>query len=96
MAVRELLSREPSKTLAWLEDNRADHFNDFIREEFNRVEYTLATETEPAKIYRAQGELKALGTIIEMRASIRSYLHDVSTGKRERLKEIQPNGVVQR
>ena len=45
----------------------------------------LTHETEPAKLYRAQGAAEVLGDLMVMPAEIRQYLHEVSTGKRHKL-----------
>lgn len=87
-----ILGNQPNQTLSWLEDLRGGQFNDAILEWFNAEEHRIVKEKEPLEIYRAQGRLEVLGTLIELAASIRSYLDDVRTGKVEKIKENQPNG----
>src|SRR5215469_704006 len=94
MSARELLAREPNKTLSWLQQAPVP-YSEFLRELFYSAEKVVATSKDTVEIFRAQGELQALGTLIELEASIRSYLHDVSTGKRKKIEEEQPNAVVQ-
>lgn len=87
-----ILGNHPNQTLSWLEDLRAGQFNDTLLEWFNVEERRLTKEKEPVELYRAQGRLEVLGTLIELAASIRSYLDDVRTGKVTKIKESQPNG----
>lgn len=42
----------------------------------------LRSSTEDFEVYRAQGALKYLDMILGMPEEIKSYTHDVATGKR--------------
>jgi hypothetical protein len=75
-----------------LEDLRSGQFSDAMLEWFNDEERKIVAEKDTIEIFRAQGRLQVLGTLIELPASIRSYLDDVRTGKVKKIEESQPNG----
>lgn len=63
-------------------------------ERFEKATNIAFTSKDQVEIFRAQGEIKALGDLIALPAEIRSYQHDVATGKRVKInpKETAPNG----
>jgi ABC-type uncharacterized transport system ATPase subunit len=90
MPLNKLLALEPNRTLSWLEAAEGRQFNELV-EDWAATEYRkLRASTEDFEVFRAQGALKYLSQIVELPQEIRSYLHDVSTGKRKKieLKEI--------
>lgn len=82
MALNKVLALDPSRTLRWLEDQAGKQFNELILEWRDNEEKRLRGSTEDFEVYRAQGALKYLEMILKMPEEIKTYLHDVSTGKR--------------
>jgi hypothetical protein len=82
MALNRILALDPSRTLRWLEDPAGNQFNEMVREWRESEQRKLRSSTEDFEVYRAQGALKYLDMIFEMPQEIKSYMHDVATGKR--------------
>jgi len=60
-----------------------------LREWTDRDYQILRTSDDEKELFRAQGALRILGQIIELPAMIREYLHDITTGKRKKIEEVQ-------
>lgn len=69
----------------------AKEFNKMIQDWADVAYRRLRTSNDDIEVFRAQGELKVLSHILDLPNDIRSYLHEVSTGKRRKIepKEIQ-------
>ena len=83
MALNKILALDPSRTLNWLEDPAGSQFSEMVHEWRDSEIRKLRASTEDFEVYRAQGALKYLDMIIDMSQEIKSYMHDVSMGKRK-------------
>lgn len=88
MGINQLLARSPSQTLTLLEGPEAKEFNELIKEWSEHEFEVLLHARDVEDVHRAQGALKYLSQIIDLPETIRSYLHDVSTGKRKKIEEV--------
>jgi hypothetical protein len=92
--MEELLSMEPNRTLTWLEDPAGREFNELVKAWAEKEYRKLRESHEDITVFRAQGALEYLDKIASLPAEIRTYLHDVSTGKRKKIERKVLNGMV--
>ena len=93
MGINQLLARSPNRTLTWLEDQAGVEFSELLHELTDKNYRVLRTSSDEKELFKAQGALDVLATIIGLPAEIRSYLHDVSTGKRKKIEEVVRDGL---
>ena len=92
------LLHQAHKFRGWLGLPEAGLFNDFLDDYRNEILGKLVKESDSVRIYRLQGSLEVLDSIIQLRGEVDTYIKGLATGQMRKIeteKEIQ-NGLGQR
>jgi len=73
------------KFRGWLQEEAAECFNEFLRDYRKEIFDKLGTSHDTVEIYRFQGALKVLDTLLGLRDEVDTYIKGVSSGKMRKI-----------
>ncbi len=76
---------EAHKFRAWISQPEAECYSDFLHDYRKEVFDKISTSHDTVDIYRFQGALKVLDTLLGLRDEVDTYIKGVSSGKMRKI-----------
>src|SRR5947207_13977605 len=75
------------KFRGWVGQAEAVYFNEYLADYRNETLAKLSSSNDSVDIYRLQGTLKCLDSIIELRGQMDAYIKGVSSGQMKKIEK---------
>ena len=81
------------KFRGWLQEEAAVCFNDYLHDYRKEVFDKISTSHDTVDIYRFQGALKVLDTLLGLRDEVDTYIKGVASGKMRKIEKENEHAV---